>query len=425
MDRRTDRPDGSGGASPTVVTARADGNDLVGDDQDSGVSDIITPPRQKPPQPTASAPAPAAAQDGSVSDGTPAGGLAVNGAPANGNSGTRSASANGGKDARPAGADATVADGVPALPADTVGSARGAKPKLSEEAADDTFSFSFDPSPSGSSGAGKDTGDPALSTAAGPLWSDDLSPTVSLETSAPGIPASGISALGISALGTAPSERPSSAASPSAAEPPAVSAAAFAWEMPDPPPNSPSSPARTFLRSEAAARNAPPKTSPSSPSPAPPTASSQARAGQSAGAGRVTVQKPPAKKSKQPKQKARQAHLTIARVEPWSVMKFSFVVSLVAFVILFVAVSVLYAVLSGLGVFGSLQHVVSSVTSSQNSQGVNAKAWFSASKVLGYTALLGAFDIVLITAMSTIGSVVYNLTSRLVGGVEVTLRETE
>ena len=106
-------------------------------------------------------------------------------------------------------------------------------------------------------------------------------------------------------------------------------------------------------------------------------------------------------------------------------MKFSFVVSLVAFVILFVAVIVLYGVLSGLGVFDSLQRVVQSVTSSQTSAGVNAKAWFSASKVLGYTALLGSLNIVLITAMATIGSVVYNLTSRLVGGVEVTLRETE
>ena len=127
----------------------------------------------------------------------------------------------------------------------------------------------------------------------------------------------------------------------------------------------------------------------------------------------------------QSKRTARQAHLTIARVEPWSVMKFSFVVSLVAFVILFVAVRVLYGVLSGLGVFDSLQRVVTSVTSSQGSAGVNAKAWFSESKVLGYTALLGSLNIVLITAMSTIGSVVYNLTSRLVGGVEVTLRETE
>jgi hypothetical protein len=106
-------------------------------------------------------------------------------------------------------------------------------------------------------------------------------------------------------------------------------------------------------------------------------------------------------------------------------MKFSFVVSLVAFVILFVAVSVLYGALAGLGVFDSLQRVVSDVTSSQGSAGVNAKAWFSASRVLGYTAMLGGFNIVLITAMSTIGAVVYNLTARLVGGVEVTLKETE
>src|ERR1035438_7809822 len=106
-----------------------------------------------------------------------------------------------------------------------------------------------------------------------------------------------------------------------------------------------------------------------------------------------------------------------ARVEPWSVMKLSFVVSLVAFVILFVAVIVLYGVLSGLGVFDSLQRVVSSVTSSQTSTGVNAAKWWSASRVLSYTALLGSLNIVLITAMSTIGAVVYNLTSRLGGGV--------
>ena len=61
--------------------------------------------------------------------------------------------------------------------------------------------------------------------------------------------------------------------------------------------------------------------------------------------------------------------LTLARVEPWSVMKFSFVASVVAFIILFVAVAVLYMVLSALGVFDSLQHTVSSITSSQEHGG--------------------------------------------------------
>jgi hypothetical protein len=121
----------------------------------------------------------------------------------------------------------------------------------------------------------------------------------------------------------------------------------------------------------------------------------------------------------------RQAMLTLARVEPWSVMKFSFLASVVAFVILFVAVAVLYLALSALGVFDSLQHTVSSITSSQNSAGTNISHYFSASLILGYTAMLGALNIVLITAMSTVGSVIYNLIAKTVGGIEVTLRETD
>ena len=150
-----------------------------------------------------------------------------------------------------------------------------------------------------------------------------------------------------------------------------------------------------------------------------------ARPGLTSDGGADTLAGPSLKGLKGSRKTARQAHLTVARIEPWSVMKFSFVVSLVAFVILFVAVAVLYGVLAGLGVFNSLQHLVTSLTSSQGSQGTSVSSVLSASRVLGYTALLGALNVVLITAMSTIGSVIYNLTSRLVGGVEVTLRETE
>ena len=121
----------------------------------------------------------------------------------------------------------------------------------------------------------------------------------------------------------------------------------------------------------------------------------------------------------------RQAMLTLSRLEPWSVMKFSFVASVVAFVILFVAVAVLYMVLSALGVFDSLQNTVSSITSSKSNAGTNISHWFSPSLILGYTAMLGALNIVLITAMSTVGSVIYNLIAKTVGGVEVTLRETD
>jgi hypothetical protein len=121
----------------------------------------------------------------------------------------------------------------------------------------------------------------------------------------------------------------------------------------------------------------------------------------------------------------RHANLVIARLEPWSVMKFSFLISLVAWVILFVAVTLLYYALSGLGVFAAIQRTLESVTSSQQSPGVSLAAWTSASRVLGYTMLIGAVDIILITALSTIGAVIYNLVTHLGGGIEITLKETD
>jgi hypothetical protein len=122
---------------------------------------------------------------------------------------------------------------------------------------------------------------------------------------------------------------------------------------------------------------------------------------------------------------ARRANLVIARLEPWSVMKFSFLMSLVAWVVLFVAVALLYYALSHLGVFTSIQRTLASVTSSTSSSGVNLTKWTSASRVLGYTMLIGAVDVVLITALATIGAMVYNLVTHLGGGIEVTLKETD
>jgi hypothetical protein len=122
---------------------------------------------------------------------------------------------------------------------------------------------------------------------------------------------------------------------------------------------------------------------------------------------------------------ARRAQLAVIRLEPWSVMKFSFMISLVGWVVLFVAVAALYYVLSRLGVFASIEKSVTNVTSSKGSAGVKASHWFSASRVLGYTMLIGAVNVVLITALATVGSVIYNLVTHVAGGIEVTLKETD
>ncbi|MGO9080945.1 MAG: DUF3566 domain-containing protein [Streptosporangiaceae bacterium] len=121
----------------------------------------------------------------------------------------------------------------------------------------------------------------------------------------------------------------------------------------------------------------------------------------------------------------RRAQLVLSRIEPWSVMKLSFMISLVGWVVLFVVVAILYYALSKLGVFHSIESTVGQVTSSKGSAGTNAAKWFAASRILGYTMLVGAINVVLITAISTIGAVVYNLLTHVSGGVEVTLKETD
>ena len=451
MERRTIRPRGSGGASPTVVTARG-GNDDTGD----GIGEEARPANVIAAKRTSRVGAgQAASSNGNGSDGTARGSLATSDAPASSANGepaaedlvpdesansepgpvdsgaAESAAAAEATAAEPAGAepaaaeasadpaeDTTLAtasvnghrtdndndDGAPAYPADNLLPSRVSRFK---NGADDHFLDSSSPAFS--------FGEPE--TAPVSLSTDRWTPGDSTETHQEPSVSDPSPPKAASGVATAES---------SIAEPPALSPAAFAWEMPDPPPDSPSSPARSFLRTGSAPPKAP--TAPTAAkTPAAGTGTATADTGSATRAARgespVTFGGMPKKRPS--KKSARQAHLTVARVEPWSVMKFSFVVSLVAFVILFVAVSVLYGALSGLGVFDSLQRVVTSITSSQSSAGVNAAKWWSASRILGYTALLGSLNIVLITAMSTIGAVVYNLTTRLVGGVEVTLRETE
>uniref|UniRef100_UPI00036547A8 DUF3566 domain-containing protein n=1 Tax=Nocardiopsis chromatogenes TaxID=280239 RepID=UPI00036547A8 len=124
---------------------------------------------------------------------------------------------------------------------------------------------------------------------------------------------------------------------------------------------------------------------------------------------------------------ARKAHLSVSRIEPWSVMKFSFVISLVCFIILFVAVAVVYAILSGLGVFDALADMLTALTEGGEGEEVpiDPASWFSPARVLGYTGLIGALNIILITALSTVGAMLYNLAADLVGGIDVTLTESE
>ncbi|HEY2641815.1 MAG TPA: DUF3566 domain-containing protein [Streptosporangiaceae bacterium] len=130
-------------------------------------------------------------------------------------------------------------------------------------------------------------------------------------------------------------------------------------------------------------------------------------------------------RSQGPVKQTRRAQLSLERIEPWSVMKFSFLISLVGWVVLFIVVAIIFFTLSKLGVFTKIEQTWGLVTTSKTHPASSASRWFSASRVLGYTMLVGAVNVVVMTALATVGAVIYNLLSTFSGGIEVTLKESD
>ncbi|HUB39900.1 MAG TPA: DUF3566 domain-containing protein [Streptosporangiaceae bacterium] len=142
-------------------------------------------------------------------------------------------------------------------------------------------------------------------------------------------------------------------------------------------------------------------------------------------AGRRPIPQQSAARPQQAGQQTRRALLSLERIEPMSVMKFSFLISLVGWVIMFIAIAVLYFALSKIGVFHKIETTWGLVTYNKDHPGSSLKDWFSASRVLEYTALVCTINAILFTALATIGAALYNLVSNLTGGVEVTLKESD
>ena len=124
--------------------------------------------------------------------------------------------------------------------------------------------------------------------------------------------------------------------------------------------------------------------------------------------------------------RVRKARLRVARVDPWSVMKVSFVLSIALGIVSLVGTAVVWEVLSSLGVFSSLDKTVGDLTSGgSGSDGFDLSSVLSFGRVEGYMLIVALVDVVLVTALATLGAYLYNLSSGFVGGLEVTLAEDQ
>ncbi|WP_431728157.1 DUF3566 domain-containing protein [Verrucosispora sp. TAA-831] len=120
----------------------------------------------------------------------------------------------------------------------------------------------------------------------------------------------------------------------------------------------------------------------------------------------------------------RRARLNLKRIDPWSVMKFAFAVSVVLFIVIVVATSVLYLALDAMGVFASVNDSLGDLVNAGGGQGTSGFQ-ITARGVIFSSALIGLVNVVLFTALATLGAFVYNVCADLVGGIELTLAERD
>lgn len=116
------------------------------------------------------------------------------------------------------------------------------------------------------------------------------------------------------------------------------------------------------------------------------------------------------------------ASMQIRRIDPWSTLKVSLLLSVALFFVWMITVAFLYLVLGGMGVWAKLNSNVGDLLN--NASGSSAEL-VSSGTIFGGAFLIGLVNIVLMTALATIGAFVNNLITDLIGGIEVTLADRD
>jgi hypothetical protein len=128
---------------------------------------------------------------------------------------------------------------------------------------------------------------------------------------------------------------------------------------------------------------------------------------------------PPARRARS----TQRARLRIARVDPWSVMKMAFALSIAFAIVTVIAVAIVWTVLDTAGVWESINKSVDTLTNPDAGSGFEVEEFVGLGRVLGLSMVLAAANVVLLTALATLAAFLYNLAAALLGGLEVTLTE--
>jgi hypothetical protein len=132
-----------------------------------------------------------------------------------------------------------------------------------------------------------------------------------------------------------------------------------------------------------------------------------------------------------PRRGARRTRVEIRRMSPLSVLKFSLIFYFCVFLVIYLALAIIWAVLSATGVIDSFEKLLGTVFPSQaaytQSGGLSTRGApplaIDTGQVFTWLFVAGCVGVAIWSMINLFIAVMYNLISDIVGGVEVTLAD--
>lgn len=116
----------------------------------------------------------------------------------------------------------------------------------------------------------------------------------------------------------------------------------------------------------------------------------------------------------------RRVDLAIARVDAWTVMKVSFLLSVALGIAMVIGTAVLWFMVDGMHVFSTIEEFLKTIGAQKFTSLLD---YLRLPKVLSYATIVSVSNVVLLTATATLGAMLYNVIASLVGGIKVSLMD--
>ncbi|MBP3223645.1 MAG: DUF3566 domain-containing protein [Actinomycetaceae bacterium] len=112
--------------------------------------------------------------------------------------------------------------------------------------------------------------------------------------------------------------------------------------------------------------------------------------------------------------------MTIQKIDPLSALKIGFLLSVALGIMIVVAMMLVWIILDSVHVFSQIEDLFETLNSEQLLMIVS---YLGFGRWMSFAIILAIIDIVLVTALSAVGALVYNMVAALVGGFSITVTD--